>query len=135
MDKVELVDTNCGLQLWRRLTQEYEPKWKSRRKNCILEKPGVGVHGDAAGGGFHPLWSSVFEANRERHGDADGAPRSAEVELPVPRAGGTAAEIGSVTEGRMPISVSNDSSAKITFWPRRSRQQHPQRSPRRTSQT
>ena len=30
MDKVELADTNCGLQLWRKLTQEYEPKWKSR---------------------------------------------------------------------------------------------------------
>ena len=30
MDKVELVDANCGLQLWRKLTQEYEPKWKSR---------------------------------------------------------------------------------------------------------
>ena len=30
MDKVELEDANCGLQLWRKLTQEYEPKWKSR---------------------------------------------------------------------------------------------------------
>ena len=30
MDKVELADTNRGLHLWRKLTQEYEPKWKSR---------------------------------------------------------------------------------------------------------
>ena len=39
MDKVELVDANCGLQLWRKLTQEYEPKWKSRhlsRHQAIL---------------------------------------------------------------------------------------------------
>ena len=28
--KVDLVDTNCGVQLWRKLTQEYEPKKKSR---------------------------------------------------------------------------------------------------------
>ena len=39
MDEVELVDANCGLQLWRKLTQEYEPKWKSRhlsRHQAIL---------------------------------------------------------------------------------------------------
>ena len=39
MDKVELVDANCGLQLWRKLIQEYEPKWKSRhlsRHQAIL---------------------------------------------------------------------------------------------------
>ena len=39
MDKVELVDTNCGLQLWRKLTREYESKWKSRhlsRHQAIL---------------------------------------------------------------------------------------------------
>ena len=50
VDEVEFVDTNCGL----------------------------GVHSDAAGVVSHSLWSSVFEANRERDGGADGTPHGPE---------------------------------------------------------
>ena len=35
-------------------------------------------------------------------------PQGPEHHLPVPRAGGTAAEVGSVTEGRTPILARND---------------------------
>ena len=109
---------NCGLQLWRKLTQEYAPKWKSRQKNCIrrnhvLEYMEMLHEEDPIRYGVQ--FSKPIEKGRETLMARLGALNIIEVEPPVPRAGGTAAEIGSVTEGRIPISVSNDSGAEITF--------------------
>ena len=142
MNKVELADSTWGPQLWRKLTQENEQKWKSRDENCIrsnhvseymemrqeeaeaAQRPRVGgpenllvgeattgddedanagdaadkpvplIQGAGAAGGTaprpHPLWSSVFEANREQHADAHSMPRSAEHH----RVGNTSSESG-----------------------------------------